>query len=772
MQPNLSLSRNWALFWVVAMGCSNPTTLSPELINLSGNASLPDCGFTLGSEALVPPSDPCDSSVPIVRGPITLEPQPGNPATDQGTILIPEPGFVCVRSDSDKIASASALLNGENLFRPNDFHGQTQTLQKIAAVNPTEASINWEVRSTPQGSLTYQVRYLPSATTPRDSIVGTNGKLTLFDLGDGPDPFSPADQNGVRDTITVSITAEVNPAGISTQSQITHLVRAQFQIASGDSCGEVITIEAQAPITSATPITSDGKYHFFLSAVWDGKDQNGVFVADGKYFYQATTTLDRITPSGNIQKQDEATSAILSFTVDNTPPQIIITKPDFDINSVQDPLLEISGRVVDTSIVSEILLDIVSETSTQNLLLPLVSTQFQTEITLDEGGDPVSENNSLVFSATDEAGNSSTRTRDIELFRRFVLNQVGVSFFSSISESQAISAIQSFGGTIVGRSPLVNGYWIEFPSTETIESSIAHFKGLSNVRGSGANLIFQGEAAVIPNDPILAFWSGFASNPEAAYDDIDIYNAWSVSVGSRNVKVAVIDSGISLNHPDLIGTDPCQGNIFVNVGEDLNGNCILDPADINGLDDDSNGFKDDVTGLDFGVSGFNLVFDKLFPGSTVGTPDANLGVLDSDATDSHGHGTAVAGIIGAIGDNGEGTAGVNWQVSIVPLRVSDRNTLAFSLDGVINAINYAKVIDVDIINMSFGLLCERITPPDDCKDEMFKLAIEEIPDTILIAASACNGNERFVGQNLDGGKEHIPSSFNFRNIYFSDTKVR
>src|SRR5262249_11938884 len=109
--------------------------------------------------------------------------------------------------------------------------------------------------------------------------------------------------------------------------------------------------------------------------------------------------------------------------------------------------------------------------------------------------------------------------------------------------------------------------------------------------------------------------------------DIDAVRAWGVSTGSRSVKVAIIDTGCDLHHPDL------EANIWTNPGE-IPGN---------GIDDDGNGFVDDVHGWDF-------IND------------------DNDPTDDHGHGTHVAGTIGALGNNALGVVGVNWQVSLVPLK--------------------------------------------------------------------------------------------------------
>ncbi len=142
--------------------------------------------------------------------------------------------------------------------------------------------------------------------------------------------------------------------------------------------------------------------------------------------------------------------------------------------------------------------------------------------------------------------------------------------------------------------------------------------------------------------------------------DIKAEGAWNITTGSRNVVVGVVDSGFDLTHPDL------QPNVWTNPGE----------TPSNGVDDDGNGFTDDVHGWDF----FNddaTVFDR--PAAAPAT----------DETDFHG--THVAGIIGAAGNNGVGVAGVNWQVSLMSLKIlGPDDATSSSVFQVMRAYNYAK----------------------------------------------------------------------------------
>ena len=110
--------------------------------------------------------------------------------------------------------------------------------------------------------------------------------------------------------------------------------------------------------------------------------------------------------------------------------------------------------------------------------------------------------------------------------------------------------------------------------------------------------------------------------------DIGIIPLWKEGfTGSKKIVVAVIDTGVDWNHPDL------KANIYTNPGEIAG----------NGLDNDHNGFVQDIHGWNF--------------------YDGN-----NDSMDVNDHGTHCAGTIGAVGNNGQGTAGVNWNVSLMPIR--------------------------------------------------------------------------------------------------------
>ena len=221
----------------------------------------------------------------------------------------------------------------------------------------------------------------------------------------------------------------------------------------------------------------------------------------------------------------------------------------------------------------------------------------------------------------------------------------------------------------------------------------------------------KGEQEVILKDPALSEAWGLSMT--------EAQKAWKVSQGSKEIIVAVIDTGIDVRHPDL------TNNLWVNPGEtgiDAFGN---DKA-TNGIDDDGNGFIDDV-------HGWNFVHHS------------------NSLKDTHGHGTHIAGIIGAEGGNGIGISGVAPKVSIMTLKYYDPDSRSSdNLKNTVKAIDYAVAMNADIINYSGGGLAPA---PEE------RAAIERaMKKGILFVAAA--GNER---SNSDVQK-YYPADYGLSNI--------
>ncbi|UXR65714.1 S8 family serine peptidase [Bdellovibrio bacteriovorus] len=175
-----------------------------------------------------------------------------------------------------------------------------------------------------------------------------------------------------------------------------------------------------------------------------------------------------------------------------------------------------------------------------------------------------------------------------------------------------------------------------------------------------------------PNDPMLGQLWGMINNgqPDSqkregiAGVDIGAAQAWDITTGSKDVIVAVIDTGINYNHPDL------KGNLWTNDAE-LNGQA--------GVDDDGNGIIDDIYGANF---------------VTAAKPTGN-------PLDDHGHGSHCSGTIGASGDDGKGIVGVAWNVRIMGVKFLSASGSG-SLDGALKAIDYATSKGARILSNSWG----------------------------------------------------------------------
>ncbi|HUE72294.1 MAG TPA: S8 family serine peptidase [Pirellulaceae bacterium] len=177
---------------------------------------------------------------------------------------------------------------------------------------------------------------------------------------------------------------------------------------------------------------------------------------------------------------------------------------------------------------------------------------------------------------------------------------------------------------------------------------------LSFVEYAEPNLMYH--KSVIPNDPLFGLQWGLHNvgqlspypppniDPFAGvFDaDIDAPEAWDTITGDPDTVIAIIDTGVDYTHPDL------AANIWRNPNE------IPD-----GFDNDGNGFVDDIVGWD--------TFDN-----------------DNDPQDEQGHGTHVAGIMGAVGNNAVGVTGVSWNSKILPIKASNAGG-AFSTAAIVGA---------------------------------------------------------------------------------------
>ena len=237
-------------------------------------------------------------------------------------------------------------------------------------------------------------------------------------------------------------------------------------------------------------------------------------------------------------------------------------------------------------------------------------------------------------------------------------------------------ALDSVGATLVERMPLGGLVRARLEPGASLAAADRALERRNDVVAAGPNKTY--ELYATPTDTLYPELWGL--------DAIGAPLAWDVTQGSDAVVVAVVDTGADVTHPDL------DANIWTNPGEIANG-----------LDDDANGLVDDLKGWDFAGD------------------DSN--VRD---TNDHGHGTHVAGTIGAEGDNSAGVTGVNWRVKVMPLRTGDGTLSGLAIE---QAFRYACAEGARVVNGSFG---------SPSPDPFIRAAIEDCPQTLFVFAA---GNE-------------------------------
>ncbi|MDY6950415.1 MAG: S8 family serine peptidase [Thermodesulfobacteriota bacterium] len=308
----------------------------------------------------------------------------------------------------------------------------------------------------------------------------------------------------------------------------------------------------------------------------------------------------------------------------------------------------------------------------------------------------------------------------------YVPNEVLVKFKKGTTEAEKEAVRQSLCSEIIKCIKSIRLEHWKLLEDVSVAEAIEILGATPCVEDAEPNYLY--EPYTVPNDPFFQeLWfmentgqsvNGRAGDPGA---DISATEAWGIETGSHDVVIAVIDSGVAFDHPDI------ADNVWTNE----------DDTAKNGVDDDGNGYVDDVYGWDF-VNNDNNPSDY------------------SRDLYCNGHGTHVAGTIAAQGNNHIGVAGVMWQASIMPLQIFDifeespYNSGRVQLMNIMEALAYAVDNGAKIVNCSFG---------SGSYSRLLFDAIEYAHDNgVLVVAAA--GNE---GTDTDTSPQY-PSGYDLPNI--------
>ena len=326
------------------------------------------------------------------------------------------------------------------------------------------------------------------------------------------------------------------------------------------------------------------------------------------------------------------------------------------------------------------------------------------------------------------AGGMTALSGDVHRPARYVPGEILVKFRGEASSSGIQSLNLTAGAKELSalsvNAAVVHQYKLD--GALSVEEAVLQYRRNPAVEYAEPNYLYSLQA--IPTDAQFGtLWglhnTGQAVNGTAgrADADIDAPEAWDISTGSPNVIVAVIDSGIAYDHPDL------APNIWTNPGEIAG----------NGVDDDGNGLVDDVRGWDFHMNDS----DPMDP-------------VDLNPGGNGGHGTHVAGTIAGAGNNGTGVTGVMWTAKLMALKAGgvDRS---LSTTAIISAIHYAIAKGARVINASF------IGP--ECSLTFYDAVRAANTAGVLFVAAAGNGGNDVIGDDNDN-IPNFPSNFSAPSV--------
>lgn len=304
-----------------------------------------------------------------------------------------------------------------------------------------------------------------------------------------------------------------------------------------------------------------------------------------------------------------------------------------------------------------------------------------------------------------------------------ILNR-GLAQATSALSTKTLNAQQS-AAIAAAQDRLNNIYLVNIASNADPIKTCKEFKKDSQVDYCQPN--YRIKANMVPNDPYFSSSGTWGQS----YDDLwglkkmQADKAWD-SVQGQGIIVAVVDTGVDYTHPDI------AANMWTNPKENAG----------NGVDDDHNGFIDDVRGWSFAYN-------------------------NNDPIDRFGHGTHVAGIIAAIGNNNAGIIGVAPKAKIMPVKALDDDGYGNS-SVLAEGIVYAVQNGANVINNSWG--CSIACPSDPITEDAVRYAYANNVIVVFAAGNSSTDVAYFSPQNMTDSRPIIVAASDQTDTatYFSD----
>ncbi len=347
------------------------------------------------------------------------------------------------------------------------------------------------------------------------------------------------------------------------------------------------------------------------------------------------------------------------------------------------------------------------------IFLPYLITHSQSPCTLSDGAQAVVvniDNDEVIVQMSINGNKLFQRGREVSTTDEYDCSK---SLKGNIGAT-TIKTIKSLNAEVWQVSFPIN---IDGTILNDVIELVDYLNGLNCVEYAQPNFLYHLDA--LPNDPNFNMQTHLQ---DGALGNINMTDAWDITTGDVNRVVGILDSGIDTDHIDL------ANNIWINTDEIPN----------DSLDNDGNGYTDDYLGWNF-VDNTNIVEDSLR------------------------HGTFVAGIIGAVGNNGIGITGINWNIKMMALKCFDDNGTGKTAD-IINALAYSIDKEVELTNNSWGgiecdsLLKSQITLAQD-SGQLFVCSAGNQGNNVMLP-----GGPISTVQNNDID-DYFPANFTLNNIF-------